>query len=202
MVSAKKEQRKEQFRLEILQTAEEIFASKGYHTTTMETLADECGWSKGTLYLYFKSKEDLFFSILFEKMDQFSATLLPELKAAADINAMISAMVNAQFNFFSENKGYFQLALAEQAKVMHTSDSGLREKMTSQQTRQMYEITEVFEKALPSCCTIQANTLVASMIGAINLQLVGWIMSGEVVDLESIKAQITKLFINGIKCDE
>lgn len=201
-MTTKKELRKEQFRLEILQTAEKIFARQGYHTSTMEMVAEECGWSKGTLYLYFKSKEDLFFSILFEKMDQFSATLLPELRSSENIDEMISALVNSQFSFFSENKSYFQLALAEQGKVMHTSDSGLREKMMSQQSKRLSEITEVFSLALPKCCSIEPNILVASIMGAINLQLVGWIMSGEGIDLESTKTQITKIFINGIKCDE
>jgi len=202
MVSEKKEQRKEQFRLEILENAEKMFALHGYHATTMEAVAEESGWSKGTLYLYFKSKEDLFFSILFNKMDEFSATLLPKLKDSRDINDMITALVDAQFSFFSENQAYFQLALSEQGKIMHTSDSGLREKMITQQASQLQVITEAFSHALPECCTLDANVLVASMIGAINLQLVNWIMSGEAMDLENTRTQITKLFINGIKCND
>ena len=64
MTLDKKELRKEQNRLEILDAAEQVFARQGFHTTTMEEVADECGWSKGTLYLHFKSKEDLFFSVI------------------------------------------------------------------------------------------------------------------------------------------
>lgn len=202
MVLHKKEQRKEQYRIEILQAAEKIFARQGYHPTTMESVAEECGWSKGTLYLHFKSKEDLFFSILFEKMDQFSATLLPNLEASDNIEDMIVALVNSQFNFFSENKSYFQLALSEQGKVMHTSDSGLREKMISRQTTQLRQISDAFQHALPNHCKVESNTLVGSIIGAINLQLVNWIMSDEAIDLENTKKQITNLFINGIQSHE
>ena len=197
-----KEKRKEQHRLEILQAAEQVFARQGYHTTTMEEVAEECGWSKGTLYLYFKSKEDLFFSIMLEKMDQFSNTLLPELKASEDIHVMIAALVNAHFGFFSENKDFFQLVLSEQGKVMHSSDSGLREKMINQQHTQLYNISKTMSEALPSCCAIDANILTASIIGAINLQLVNWIMAGEAIELESTKQQIIILFTNGIQCDE
>jgi len=202
MASAKKEQRKEQHRLEILQTAEQVFARNGYHPTTMDAIAESCGWSKGTLYLYFKSKEDLFFSILIEKMEQFSATLLPELKASEGINEMIAALINAQFSFFSENKNYFQLVISEQGKVLHTSPSGLREKMITQQYTQLHQISDAFNGALPSCCAIESRILIPSIIGAINLQLVNWIMAGETIDLEKTKEQIINLFINGIKCDE
>ena len=99
MVSAKKEQRKEQYRVEILQIAEKVFAQNGFHMTTMVAVAEECGWSKGTLYLYFKNKEDLFFSILIEKTDQFSAALLSELRTAQGIEGKIAAFIDALFRF-------------------------------------------------------------------------------------------------------
>ena len=120
MASGIKERRKEQHRLEILQVAEQLFARQGYHVTTMEEVAEECGWSKGTLYLYFKSKEDLFFSVLFEKLDQFSATLLADLKTSYGVEGKIAALIDAQFSFFTENKHFFQLVITEQGKVMHS----------------------------------------------------------------------------------
>ena len=41
-----------------------LFASKGYNTTSVQEIADECHMSKGAFYLYFKSKEALLISIL------------------------------------------------------------------------------------------------------------------------------------------
>ena len=202
MASAKKEQRKEQHRLEILQAAEQIFAHHGYHTTTMEQVAESCGWSKGTLYLYFKSKEDLFFSILIEKMEQFSATLLAELRHSIGIEDKIATLIDAQFGFFSENENFFQLILAEQGKVMQGSDSGLREKMINIQHINIDQISQALNEAMPECCTVNSAVLTASIIGAINLQLVAWLMAPESHDLNQIKQQITTLFVNGIKCNE
>jgi len=202
MASAKKEQRKEQHRLEILQTAEQVFARNGYHPTTMDAIAESCGWSKGTLYLYFKSKEDLFFSILIEKMEQFSATLLAELRHSKGIEDKIAALIVAQFGFFSENENFFQLILAEQGKVMQGSDSGLREKMINMQHIHIDQISQALNEGMPECCTVNASVLTASIIGAINLQLMTWLMDPESHDLNQIKQQITTLFVNGIKCNE
>jgi len=64
---------------QILNAAEEVFTSKGFDEARMDDIAEETGLSKGTLYLYFKSKDDLIFAILdrifqrefkaFEKID-------------------------------------------------------------------------------------------------------------------------------------
>jgi AcrR family transcriptional regulator len=54
------EERKDQ----IMNAAEEVFAQKGFSDARMDDIAEETGLSKGTLYLYYKSKDDLIISIL------------------------------------------------------------------------------------------------------------------------------------------
>ncbi len=193
-----KARRRKQHRLEILTTAEQIFARQGYHTTTMETVAEECGWSKGTLYLYFKNKEDLFFSILIEKMEHFSETLLSELKNSEGLEGKIAALIEAQFQFLTENKHFFQLVIAEQGKVMHSSDSGLREKLVTQQQTHVYELSQALKEGMPEDSKIDSSILAGSIVGAVNVHQLNWLMATDSVDLSHIKSQITSLFINGI----
>jgi AcrR family transcriptional regulator len=59
----RREREKEQRRNNILDAAEEIFFSKGFSTATMDEVAEIAELSKGTLYLYFKSKEELYYGI-------------------------------------------------------------------------------------------------------------------------------------------
>jgi AcrR family transcriptional regulator len=54
------EERKDQ----IMTAAEEVFTHKGFDEARMDDIAEETGLSKGTLYLYFKSKDDLIIAIL------------------------------------------------------------------------------------------------------------------------------------------
>jgi len=56
---------------QIYRAALTCFHHKGYHLTTMDDVAVESGLSKGTLYWYFKSKQDLFISMLRHVMGQF-----------------------------------------------------------------------------------------------------------------------------------
>jgi AcrR family transcriptional regulator len=59
-VSSRKEREKERRRSQILEAAEVVFRRKGYQATTMDQVAEEAEFSKGTLYLYFGSKFALF----------------------------------------------------------------------------------------------------------------------------------------------
>lgn len=54
----------------IIQSAIENFAKKGFDKTRMEDIAASCGLAKGTLYLYFKNKEDLFFALCEYNLEQ------------------------------------------------------------------------------------------------------------------------------------
>ena len=62
---------------EILDAALTVFAQKGYRPATMESIAREAGITKGTIYLYFENKEDLFVSMVREKLRELAALLPP-----------------------------------------------------------------------------------------------------------------------------
>ncbi len=74
----RKQREKEQRRKEIMDAARIVFSAKGFNRATMEEIATEAELSPGTLYLYFKNKEELHTSLsihilgyLTEKIDQF-----------------------------------------------------------------------------------------------------------------------------------
>ena len=62
-IAERKEREKQLRRDEIILAAEKVFFSKGFDYTTMDHIAEEAELSKGTLYLYFKSKEDLHMTV-------------------------------------------------------------------------------------------------------------------------------------------
>lgn len=70
---------------QIINAAEDVFTQKGFDQARMDDIAEETGLSKGTLYLYFKSKEDLITAILDRMFQyefrQFEALNLTEMNA-------------------------------------------------------------------------------------------------------------------------
>ena len=65
-IAERKQREKEQRRMEIITAARKVFSTKGYNTATMEEIASEAELSPGTLYLYFKNKEELHTSLSIE----------------------------------------------------------------------------------------------------------------------------------------
>jgi TetR/AcrR family transcriptional regulator len=62
--SERREREKEQRRAVIITAAEELFFTRGISNTTMDEIADKVELSKGAVYLYLKSKEELFVAIV------------------------------------------------------------------------------------------------------------------------------------------
>ena len=62
-IKERKEKEKEKRRDEIINAAKAVFADKGFRKATMEDIANEAELSPGTLYIYFKNKEELYASL-------------------------------------------------------------------------------------------------------------------------------------------
>jgi AcrR family transcriptional regulator len=62
-IQERKEREKERRRQQIIVAAKRVFSNKGFNKTTMEDIAKESELSPGTLYLYFKNKEELYASL-------------------------------------------------------------------------------------------------------------------------------------------
>ncbi|MGL5256397.1 MAG: TetR/AcrR family transcriptional regulator [Proteocatella sp.] len=63
-VSSRKLKEKDMRRQEIIDAAEKVFFSKGFDTATMDDVAKEAEFSKRTVYVYFRSKDELYFEIM------------------------------------------------------------------------------------------------------------------------------------------
>jgi AcrR family transcriptional regulator len=62
-IQERKERERERRRQQIIVAAKRVFSDKGFNRTTMEDIAKEAELSPGTLYLYFKNKDDLYASL-------------------------------------------------------------------------------------------------------------------------------------------
>lgn len=198
MTIDRKEQRKLQQRQEILDAAEQVFAQQGYHPTTMDSVAEECGWSKGTLYLHFENKEDLFFSILISKIETLSALVISELENTSSLEAILETLIHVQFDFFQQHKSFMQLAISEQGKAMQSSSTGKRERMVANQIDYINQITAQVSSHLQDDSPVSPITFTRAVSGAIHIHMMAWLMHPDSVNLDELKAEIKELYLNGI----
>ncbi len=111
-------------RLEILQAAESVFSSRGYHDASLTEIARLAGFAVGTIYLYFEDKADLYGSLILDKMKQMVAGLEVALSASESASAALRAGVHSQFAFHDANRTFFEIFLHQhqvQSSPLHES---------------------------------------------------------------------------------
>lgn len=108
----RKEREKIQRRNDIVDAAERVFFAKGFQQATMDDVAEEAELSKGTLYLYFKSKDELYLSIHL-RSEEFLANLFAEVMQADEPGLkLVKALGEAYFRFAFEHRNYFEALMA------------------------------------------------------------------------------------------
>ena len=104
----------------ILEAALSLFAENGYNTTSMDAIAKKAKVSKGNLYNYFKSKEDLLGNVLQNGINQFSK-LYEQNQFELNSEEDFEQFVRANFDILKANKSFWKLyySLVTQAQVQH-----------------------------------------------------------------------------------
>ena len=86
-----------------------VFSQKGYEKATMDEIAKRAQISKATIYLYFKTKEDLFYELFREKLNELSKNLIKIRKKNEDPEEMVRSIVRYSFEFYSKYPDIYQL---------------------------------------------------------------------------------------------
>src|SRR4051812_14253424 len=97
--SAKKVDRRVQRRESIVRTATKLFAQYGYDDCDMECVAAQLKIAKGTLYLYFRAKQDLFFACVDEAMKELQETIRIARSGHGDPLLQVSSAIRAYVVF-------------------------------------------------------------------------------------------------------
>lgn len=110
-VSERKEREKEQRRNSIIDAAEKVFFSKGIENATMDQVADTAEYSKGTIYLYFKNKNELLHAIIERGLTILFDTFKEAAESVEKGIEKISAIGQAYFEFYKKYPNHFTTML-------------------------------------------------------------------------------------------
>lgn len=104
-----------QRRAAIIATATRLFAEVGYAECTMEHVAEKLRIAKGTLYLYFPSKEELFYASVDAGMRELQQAIHAAVEAESEMLARIRAGIYAYLKFFDDHPDLAELIIQERA---------------------------------------------------------------------------------------
>jgi AcrR family transcriptional regulator len=94
---------------EILQAAYRIFAERGFEQATMDEIAKTAGVAKGTLYLYYPSKHDIYSAALHRSIVELAARTSAALAAASGVEAKLRAFIATRLRYFDEHRDFFRI---------------------------------------------------------------------------------------------
>lgn len=90
--------------MQIIDAAVIVIAENGYHQAQVSKIAKQAGVADGTIYLYFKNKEDILISLFKEKMGQFIEQMSEEMTAKNSATEKLSLFIKKHFELLSSDR--------------------------------------------------------------------------------------------------
>lgn len=106
---------------EILAAARKVFAQKGFRDATLEEIAAEAGIAKGTLYLYFESKEEIFWAAMRSRLVELQVRVREVMAAEPSAQGKIRAALRARFELARTDEQFMRIYFTEFGQLcMHS----------------------------------------------------------------------------------
>lgn len=114
-MSGIRETRKQETRQAIISAAVSLFSEKGFDKTSIEQIARTAGIGKGTIYGYFRAKEDIFLAFCEDEIDYAFGMLAEKNDPEAPLLEQLVVLFMSQFRFVTRNREFGRLLAREMA---------------------------------------------------------------------------------------
>lgn len=189
------------YRRAILEAAERLFARAGYHQTKMADLAAEAGVAVGTLYRYFKNKEEVFASLFTRHRAEMFA-IVDEVEAVPDPLARLERLV-AGVMAYVEKRGAFFAIYAELGAVLEAQVRALEGSAPEQDCDRFMRAVESALQDAVRAGTVRGDLpislLATALTGAVHSALVAWVRAGRGHPLTPQGKPLIDLFLQGAR---
>ncbi|UTL71582.1 fatty acid metabolism transcriptional regulator FadR [Bacillus halotolerans] len=183
--------------MQIIDAAVEVIAENGYHQSQVSKIAKQAGVADGTIYLYFKNKEDILISLFKEKMGQFIERMEEDIKEKATAKEKLALVISKHFSLLA---GDHNLAIVTQLELRQ-SNLEPRQKIN--------EILKGYLNILDGILTegIQSGELKEGLdvrlarqmiFGTIDETVTTWVMNDQKYDLAALSDSVLELLVSGI----
>ena len=186
---------RDQRRAQLLDAANDIFTTKGYHAAAMDDIAEAAGVSKPVLYQHFPSKLDLYLALLDTSCDRLVEVVREALDSTEDNADRVVATMGAFYEFVSSASGEFRFVFESDL----TGDGQVQQRLWRVNNEIADAIAEVIvsDTGLPAD---QAKLLAISLVGTAQVSARYWVSDGgSTIGLDEAKQLISRLAWRGIR---
>lgn len=185
---------------QLMDVAMEIFAEKGYHSTSVEDIVNTAGVAKGTFYLHFEGKKDVldkiidsYFSMLYESLKVLDISVPRPVEEIKETYMNVSRALIAD----TRMKQFVRLLLSE----MMGLDRGLTYRINDFFNRIVQMSTGYMRKAQDEnriISTIDPVMISHGIIGSVKELLYQWAVIDENIDLERAISDLVDVYFRGM----
>jgi AcrR family transcriptional regulator len=185
---------RDQRRAQLLDAANEVFTSKGYHAAAMDDIAEAAGVSKPVLYQHFPSKLDLYLALLDSSCERL-VEVVTEALASTDHNAdRVVATMGAFYEFVSSSAGEFRFVFESDL----TGEGRVQQRLWRVNDEIADAIAAVISEdtALPGA---ESKLLAISLVGIAQVSARYWVSGDSAkIPLDEAKQLVSSLAWRGI----
>lgn len=184
-------------RRRILDAAVGVFAQHGFYNARVSQIAREANVADGTIYLYFKNKEDILIQVFIDAMNEILRRQDEALVEITDPVQRLATFVRVHFESVAESRALAEVItveLRQSSKFMRNTDMkpfgrylGIIARIVDDGIR-----AGVFNDAIPS------RTVARAVFGAIDELALEWAMGGREDSLPEASRVVTQLFLSGL----
>jgi TetR/AcrR family fatty acid metabolism transcriptional regulator len=188
----------------ILEAALRVFAESGFHTSTVDKVAEVAGIAKGTVYLYFHSKNELMDELvsgriarLTSLVEEATAQSVDELTGEA-VLAALAGIVKAHFAFYSTERQFLTF-LAGQIGMLGPNLSTAVLDGTQLLTARVETMLEQAMAMGKVRRATDARTMAFALMGMVHAVAYTWLMDPEPSSVDDISAEVFDMFMAGVR---
>ena len=185
----------------ILEAAVKVFARKGYFAARVADIAGQAGVADGTIYLYFRNKEDILVSLFDEIMAEHIEKGRAELASVEGAAARLLVIAQHHLRLLGGNRDVavvFQVEFRQSTKFMERFTAGWLHDYLA-------VITEVIEEGQNDGTfrpDLSRKVATKAFFGALDEMVTSWVLSPKDYDLVSQAAPVVDLFLRGAAVSE
>lgn len=182
----------------IIEAAVKVIAENGYHAAQVSKIAKQAGVADGTIYLYFKNKEDILISLFKERISVHVEKIREQLEGKMTASGKLYTLIESHFSQLDKDHDY---AIVTQLELRQTNRE-LRLKINQILKEYLDVIDEIIEygKMTGEFREDLDKRLARQIIfGTIDEIVTTWVMNDQKYQLTELVAKVHELFMNGFQ---
>ena len=185
----------------ILEAALQLFSEKDFHEVTVDEIAERVSLSKGTLYLYFENKDNLFFSIIESKSNYFIELLHKALDIEDSFIESLREYTKLYLTFFEQHSSFFKIVHSEKSRLVMEHQNKMREWAIEINNKILNIVVQIIEMGQRQKLVRNVSPTDAGIIlrGVLNSYVFQRIFMGSNLTIDQETDQVVDIFLYGIK---